>query len=115
MSFLAEVCKGSDPPNPLTSLSNKPLACLASSGLMKSILNREKSFIVTPMPNTKSYSNCPLESIVITYQNKYYLEGTKIVSGIGNQCNPGSIPCSRTKTTTRDGSFVLPKCKALQC
>lgn len=78
MSFLAEVCKGSDPPNPLTSLSNKPLACLASSGLMKSILNREKSFIVTPMPNTKSYSNCLLEPIVITYQNKYYLEGTKI-------------------------------------
>ena len=78
MSFLAEVCKGSDPPNPLTSLSNKPLACLASSGLMKSILNREKSFIVTPMPNTKSYPNCLLEPIVITYQNKYYLEGTKI-------------------------------------
>ena len=64
MSSLAEVCKGSDPPKPLTSLSNKPLACLASSGLMKSILNREKSFIVTPMPNTKSYSNCLLEPIV---------------------------------------------------
>ena len=81
MSFLAEVCKGSDPPNPLTSLSNKPLACLASSGLMKSILNREKSFIVTPMSNTKSYSNCLLEPIVTNYQNKYYLGGTKVVSG----------------------------------
>ena len=82
MSFLAEVCKGSDPPNPLTSLSNKPLACLASSGLMKSILNREKSFIVTPMPNTKSYLNCLLKSIAISYQSKYYLGGTKVVSGI---------------------------------
>ena len=111
MSSLAEVCKGSDPPNPLTSLSNKPLACLASSGLMKSILNREKSFIVTPMPNTKSYSNCLLEPIVITYQNKYYLRGTKVVSGIGNGCKPGFD--SLLKTTTRDESFVLPKRKAL--